>query len=250
MSIAEQLTELNTIKTNLFTAISEKGVVIPEGSGLKDCPHMVENIPYVNNGWENSYAIINGHKYPTIKKGGVEWLAQNLDEVFDGMTLTNETSAYEPTWVYRAGAILTEYTNGSIEKLIGVTYKAGSRDIITANVSSDGWRIPSQTDWQNLISLSEDSHGLCHPLCMCDYGLHEGTNTTGFSIFTCNVDQGSDNGKPTTSGYFITSNSSHGNDPAYMITCAFHNAAFQGWYNNGSSPIWYNAGQCRLVRNY
>lgn len=246
MSIAEKLTELNTIKTNLFTAISEKGVVIPEGSGLKDCPHMVENIPYVNNGWENSYAIINGHKYPTIKKGGVEWLAQNLDEVFEGMELSDTFNQYTDGGLqcYRKGAIITDYTSGSLDKLVGVGYRGRCRSIITANVSNDGWRIPSKTDFNNLFNSLNVSTDLCNPLWPCYYSQFLGTNGTGFNLLPLS-DGFSDLGQPNNLSHLMTSAS--GDNENYMVWASFLNAEFSEFTGQSS---WNNIAFCRLVRNY
>ena len=44
MSIESQLEELNQIKTNIFTSISNKGVIIPENPGLKDAAELIDSI--------------------------------------------------------------------------------------------------------------------------------------------------------------------------------------------------------------
>lgn len=45
MSIETQLEELNQIKTNIFTSIGNKGVVVPENPGLKDAAGLIDSIP-------------------------------------------------------------------------------------------------------------------------------------------------------------------------------------------------------------
>lgn len=44
MSIETQLEELNQIKTNIFTSICNKGVVVPENPGLKDAAGLIDQI--------------------------------------------------------------------------------------------------------------------------------------------------------------------------------------------------------------
>lgn len=44
MSIETQLEELNHIKTNIFTSISNKGVIVPENPGLKDAAVLIDSI--------------------------------------------------------------------------------------------------------------------------------------------------------------------------------------------------------------
>lgn len=242
MSIAEKITELNTIKTNLFTAISEKGVVIPEGSGLKDCPHMVENIPYINNGWENSYTTINGHIYPTIKKGGVEWLAQNLREVYTGIDLTTTYDGYSSggNQAYRFKMAESD-EDGSVENLLGYFYRQDTRDIIAANLT-DGWRIPSIADFDTLFAMESDNRAFISPISQ-KYAGGTGYNTTGFSSIGCDKD-----GYSVMVHYMTTNNS--GIYGTYMVTKTVRSDGVVDNANTGNSSIWYEIAVCRLVRNY
>ena len=58
MSIASEITRLQGVKTNILQAISDKGVVVPSGSKLDDCPDLIASIsgggggggvPYLKN---------------------------------------------------------------------------------------------------------------------------------------------------------------------------------------------------------
>ena len=45
MSIASEITRLQGVKSDILQAISDKGVVVPAGSALADCPGLIINIP-------------------------------------------------------------------------------------------------------------------------------------------------------------------------------------------------------------
>ena len=57
MSIASEITRLQGVKTNILQAISDKGVEVPSGSMLADCPNLIASIsggggggvPYLKN---------------------------------------------------------------------------------------------------------------------------------------------------------------------------------------------------------
>ena len=43
MDISKELLELNEAKDNILSAISDMGVNVPEGSGLVDCPDLIQS---------------------------------------------------------------------------------------------------------------------------------------------------------------------------------------------------------------
>lgn len=45
MSIASEITRLRGVKSDILTAISNKGVTVPAGSALDDCPGLIASIP-------------------------------------------------------------------------------------------------------------------------------------------------------------------------------------------------------------
>ena len=69
MSIESQLIELNEIKSDILTSISNKGVTVPENAGLKDVSGLVDDIEAAG-----SYADLNN--YPIVYDADV---IQNLD---------------------------------------------------------------------------------------------------------------------------------------------------------------------------
>lgn len=139
-------------------------------------------------GWELSTATINGHIYQTIKKGGVEWLAQNFNEILSGLTLADENdyNSYSSgrNQCYRFNAIKTDYDKNGLIKFCGTCYRAGARNIINAALAVDGWHIPSRNEWNSLINGLDDIHDLCLVGTPGSGGQLYGTNKTGFSIIT------------------------------------------------------------------
>ena len=45
MSIASEITRLQGVKADILTAIGNKGVIVPAGSALDDCPDLIASIP-------------------------------------------------------------------------------------------------------------------------------------------------------------------------------------------------------------
>lgn len=45
MSIASEITRLQGVKSDILTAIADKGVTVPAGSALDDCPDLIASIP-------------------------------------------------------------------------------------------------------------------------------------------------------------------------------------------------------------
>ena len=149
MSIAEKLTELNTIKTNLFTAISEKGVVIPEGSGLKDCPNLVTSIEQSGTILPANYAIIQDKVYRTITKNNMIWTAQNVEVTFDTLVIAAENSN-EPRATYW---VEDKNTNGLKGSQWGLYYNWPAVSYLIEHPELlNGFRIPSEADYQQLFS--------------------------------------------------------------------------------------------------
>lgn len=71
MSIASEITRLQGVKSDILQAISDKGVVVPAGSALDDCPGLIASISGgggdVPEGYERLlYIYINGTGNPQI----------------------------------------------------------------------------------------------------------------------------------------------------------------------------------------
>lgn len=60
MSIASEITRLQGVKSDILQAISDKGVVVPAGSALDDCPDLIASIS--SGGGEEEIVIPTGYK--------------------------------------------------------------------------------------------------------------------------------------------------------------------------------------------
>lgn len=72
MSIASEITRLQGVKSDILTAIADKGVTVPTGSALDDCPALIASIPTGGN-------IPDGYKLTlytelAAKKGASIWI--------------------------------------------------------------------------------------------------------------------------------------------------------------------------------
>lgn len=137
MSIASEITRLQGVKSDILTAIADKGVTVPAGSALDDCPNLIEDI-----GGQFGSVVINNRTYPTIVIGNIEIITENLDEEFEGITHQGVDSV-TPSCCY--------YNNGSSEDYglggtygIGLLYNGYAGQYIEANKNDllpAGWGI-------------------------------------------------------------------------------------------------------------
>lgn len=64
MSIASEITRLQGVKSDILTAIADKGVTVPTGSMLDDCPDLIASI---SSGGGGDTANIDGKTYKVKK---------------------------------------------------------------------------------------------------------------------------------------------------------------------------------------
>lgn len=72
MSIASEITRLQGVKSDILTAIENKGVTVPAGSALADCPDLIASIPTGTPAIPNTYqqlmyCYINGNSSPWLQ---------------------------------------------------------------------------------------------------------------------------------------------------------------------------------------
>lgn len=154
MSIETQLEELNQIKTNIFTSIRNKGIIVPENSGLKDAAGLIDQI---EGGGGETTVIIDGIEYNLVKIGNRIWTASDLASPNIGVWYDNDSS-------------LSDYGYGKL-----YSYS----DVSNIQIPS-GFRLPTLQDYQDLInSVNGESTKLCKSSGEWVYG--DGTNESGFS---------------------------------------------------------------------
>lgn len=75
MSIASEITRLQGVKSDILQAISDKGVTVPVGSALDDCPDLITSISGGGGFLPDGYK-----KVSYIETDGTAWADHTLDE--------------------------------------------------------------------------------------------------------------------------------------------------------------------------
>lgn len=105
------------------------------------------------------FVEIGGRKYKTVKIGSQIWMAENLDYVWDSL-VTNEnlpgTSSTHNAVYYN----MDEATYGLNGRRCGLLYNQAAKNYLNDTLLQQvapGWRVPSETDIDNLIAAINDS---------------------------------------------------------------------------------------------
>jgi len=154
MSIASEIQRLQGVRANIFNAIAAKGVSVPSGAKLADCPELIS---LISGG--GGFVEIGGIPYPVVKIGSQLWIAENFKSKIG--TLNIDYKLY----------------NGNIEPY-GVFYNWNS----TNNLSSilpNGWRIPTESDVRDLIQFIG---GYKNSYKIRTQGWTDGTDEYGFNL--------------------------------------------------------------------
>ena len=123
-----------------------------------------------------NFVIIGDKKYKTTTIGNRTWLAENLDYKFDGLTMSQEYSTTNAYASYFGQSGMGLYYNGSAAILLNNN---------KSTLLPDGWRVPTPTDFNNLLSYG----GYAGKKLKTTYGWDEetwnGTDDYGFSAYPC-----------------------------------------------------------------
>lgn len=94
---------------------------------------------------------IGGRAYKAVVIGGKEWLAENLDFKFDGLTIGQGASEYEPRANYYNKDETTYGVNGN---KYGLLYNWLAVKYLTDNKSEliPGWHVPTKAEWDALAT--------------------------------------------------------------------------------------------------
>ena len=122
---------------------------------------------------------IGGRVYPTVKIGNQWWMAENLDETVgilggDEYYYSNNESKYG--WNgYKCGRL---YSYKSAITLL-------NNKLSDWGISSEGWRLPTKSDFQNLVGISVNRLPICAIPNSVTSGFPNdawaGTNALGFN---------------------------------------------------------------------
>jgi uncharacterized protein (TIGR02145 family) len=164
----DPITEISTDKSEVFESSTYK---IPT-----DYPRL--NPPVFNP--EKSYgsvADIDGNIYKTIQIGNQEWMAENLRTTLynDGrkINLAIGDMVGESEWFDLETGAYCWYYNDTVNKQTGAIYNW--RVVATAKLAPEGWRVPTNADWETLIDYL-GGETFAHDKLLCS-----GTNESGFS---------------------------------------------------------------------
>ena len=144
MSIASEITRLQGVKSDILDAIAAKGVSVPSGAKLADCPELISLI-------RGGTADIGGRTYRTVTINGVTWLAENLDFKFSGLAIGQGTSSSEPRANYYQNNEATYGVNGNkyglLYNWIAVKYLEDHKSELIP-----GGHVPTTTEWDALAT--------------------------------------------------------------------------------------------------
>jgi uncharacterized protein (TIGR02145 family) len=186
MSIASEITRLQGVKSDILTAIADKGVTVPVGSALADCPDLIASITGGYTPIKDTTELF-GKTYNTIKINGLEWICENLDYAWEGLNINSSNNS-------SPGARYTEQNEsvwGWNGRKCGLQYNTAAKIYLQNNILPNvagNWRVPSVTDAEKLIT-SVISHGFSNVgqslSKTVEWGTYVGTDIIGFSELPC-----------------------------------------------------------------
>lgn len=157
MSIASEITRLQGVKSDILTAIAAKGVTVPAGSDLDDCPGLIANIA-TGGSLPSGYVQIGNHVYDTVTIGNLEIITENLDYKFDGLNITSSLNT-NPNGCYYDNdealyGINAPYHCGMLYNWYAIKYLEDHK----SELLPAGWRTMTQTDWESIKTTVGDAN--------------------------------------------------------------------------------------------
>ena len=151
MSIASEITRLQGVKSDILQAISDKGVTVPDGSALADCPELIGLIPTGGGLHYDGFVNIEGERYPYKKINNRVWILENFRNV-TGLNFSSSLSQSNTTsYVY---PISKNSNDLNLLKITGALYNYPAVKYISQNYDLNGFRIPSISDFLDLKNIS------------------------------------------------------------------------------------------------
>ena len=111
----------------------------------------------------SSTVKIGGRDYPFVQIGNQLWITENLDWKFDGLTFRDGVDGNEMDDTSLEQACYYSYdesTYGVTGNKYGLLYNGSAvRYLNSANILPTGWRIPSTSDFNELITFVGENPG-------------------------------------------------------------------------------------------
>lgn len=170
MSIASEITRLQGVKADILTAIADKGVTVPAGSALDDCPSLIGDI---EQGGGGNVITIGGEDYGFVRIGNLLWTTRNLN-----LPVTHSVANDSHPEYGRYYGLNTGFASEVEAQL------------------TDGWHVPTQSDFKSLCnSFNDESSGawaqVAYILRNSNWtdlqGAKQGVDSVGFAANQCGV---------------------------------------------------------------
>lgn len=178
MSIASEITRLQGVKTDILQAIANKGVTVPAGSALDDCPSLIGNIE------QGGKYKIGDKYYSTAKIGGNIWILENLDFVWEGLEVGGASATTNPQAHYYDN---DENTYGWNGRKCGLLYNWYAVKYLNDNKSTliPGWHPATKSEWDALSSTIINAGTSSKSVDSDWFSGWGGTDLFGFSASPC-----------------------------------------------------------------
>jgi hypothetical protein len=141
MSIATEISRLNTAKADIKTAIQNKGVVVPSDKKIDTYPTYIDQI--------QTFDPYNGHDYVEI--GGLKWATMNVGA--ESVTDYGQYFQWGDTTGYLSGNVGTSATTYA-KPFSWADYKFGNG---TSSPDTTGMTKYNATDGKTVLDLSDDA---------------------------------------------------------------------------------------------
>lgn len=154
MSIESELARIQQAKAAIIEVIVAKGGTVEGIPPIEDLANCIKSIPVGPGPEPTPYNVIGGREYKTvIMPDGKEWLAENLDYNFDGLSINPSDILTTPAaWYYdkdkETYGIDGIYKCGLLYNAYAVDYLNTNKDILLP----EGWRVPTDDDWTVLAN--------------------------------------------------------------------------------------------------
>lgn len=115
-------------------------------------------------GGSDETVIIGGKEYEVITADSLKWITSNLDMMFPGIPFNTSFVTTKSCFYYNYGYAPARLNAGLLYNWEAVDYIANN------NMLPDGWRIPTRSDFENLISFVGGSSVAGKELKIEDFG--------------------------------------------------------------------------------
>ena len=188
MSITTEIQRLHTnigsireTTDSILATIANKGVNVPSDTKLADVPSLITRIP--GSGLPVSGSVeLFGKTYPTITINGLEWICENLDYQWSGLSIGHNTTSAQACYVQD-----DETTWGWDGRRCGLLYNNAAMKYLQETILADSeWRVCTLDDLNSLSNVIYDYWNVGYHLTKTEtWGTLTGDDKVGFNGKPC-----------------------------------------------------------------